>query len=99
MVTTAYIGTRDDEMLSNATELIEKAVHAYLDNAEAEKKEDKKSARRNRFQTACNNLPASDTVVRVCAPGVESELGKAGKLKKKEKKKTKHSADQVSPSF
>ena len=43
MVTTAYIGTRDDEMLSNATDLIEKAVNAYLDNAEAEKKEDKKS--------------------------------------------------------
>ena len=62
MVTTAYIGTRDDEMLSNATELIEKAVHAYLDNAEAEKKEDKKSARRNRFQTTiCRRL------IRSCA--------------------------------
>ena len=46
------------------------------------------------------NVPASHTVVWMCAPGVESELGKAGKLKKKEKKKkTKHSADEAEKEF
>ena len=88
MVTTAYIGTRDDEMLSNATELIEKAVHAYLDNAEAEKKEDKKSARRNRFQTACNNLPASDTVVCVCVhQGLSRSWARPGNSRRKRRRR------------
>ena len=46
------------------------------------------------------SVPASHAVVWMCAPGVESELGKAGKLKKKEKKKkTKHSADEAEKEF